>query len=180
MDFEEIKQAIAKKGLFSDIVFYVSISLLISAVLCYFIFSAKVVSQKQAIIQIDSSMATIGTESQKQKEAAIFNYQKKINDFATLLADRKSPANVFALLEQQTMPKVWFNRFGLSEKENSIVLSGEAENMEILSQQVFAFESNEFVKKVDVLNSSLGNAGKVMFNLSITLNPKLFIPYISQ
>lgn len=174
MDLEDLKQAISKKGLFSDIVFYISISCLISAVLCYFIFSAKIGSQKNEIMQIDSSMATIGTQAQKDREADIFNYQKKINDFSLLLKNRKSSLNILSFLEKQTLSNVWFNRFSLSEKDKSIALSGEAENMEVLSRQVMLLESNEYVKKIDVLSSNLGNLSRISFNLNIILDPKLF------
>ena len=176
MDFDSIKQFVFKKGLFSDILFYISISLLISAILCYFVFLAKISSQQKTINQIDLSMSTIGTDAQKQKESLIFNYQGKINDFSSLLQNRKSSLNILSLLEQDTMPKVWFNRFNMSEKDRSVVLSGEAESMEVLSRQVMVFESNNSISKIDVLSSTLGDSGRVSFNLNVVLDSKVFAP----
>lgn len=176
MDLSSINLSSDKKELLKDVIFYISLSLLISAVLCYFIFSAKISSQKRAISQIDASMSTIGTDLQKQKEAAIFSYRKKIDDFANLMANHKSALNILNFLEQQTMPRVWFNRFNLSEKDKSIILSGEAESVEVLSHQVMVLESNQYVKKIDVLSSSIGDSGRVTFNLNAVLDPKIFIP----
>lgn len=164
------------KGLIVDVVFYISISLLISAVLCYFIFSIKISNQKKAISKIDIDMLSIGTDLQKQKESAIFNFRKKIDDYSGLLQNHRSTVNILNILDQNTMPEVWFNRFSMSEKDKSVVLSGEADSMEVLSQQMKVLESNQYVSKINVLSSSIGDSGRVVFNLSMVLDSKIFIP----
>jgi hypothetical protein len=175
MDLNSVSKFTKEKSLFSDIVFYVAISLLISSVLCYLIFSIKISSQKEKVKSLEDSMLTIGTAEQKEKEAVIFKYQKKIVDYTKFLNNHKASSNVFAFLESLTLPEVWFSRINLSERENKIILTGESGNMDILSRQISAFEKNEFVKKISILNSSVWDSGKIKFSTTIDLDPILFI-----
>ena len=82
---------------------------------------------------------------------------------------------VFAFLESQTLPEVWFSRINLSERENKIILTGESGNMDILSRQISTFEKNEFVKKISILNSSVWDSGKIKFSITVDLDPILFV-----
>ena len=175
MDLNSISKFTKEKSLFSDIVFYVAISLLVSSILCYFIFVIKISSQKERVKVLEDSMLQIGTAEQKEKEAIIFKYQKKIADYTKFLNNHKSTSNVFAFLESQTLPEVWFSRINLSERENKIILTGESGNMDILSRQISTFEKNEFVKKISILNSSVWDSGKIKFSITVDLDPILFV-----
>lgn len=176
MDFSSILKFTKEKTFVTDVIFYIAISFLISSILCYLIFLVKISSQKYTIKTLEESMLTIGTEEQKEKEAQIFKYQKKINDYAKFLKDHKSALNVFSFLEEQTMPEVWFSRISLSEKEYSVILTGEANNMDVLSKQVMNFEKSEFVKRITILNSSVADSGKIKFSLTLSLKENLFVP----
>jgi len=101
MDLNSISKFTKEKSLFSDIVFYVAISLLVSSILCYFIFLIKISSQKERVKVLEDSMLQIGTAEQKEKEAIIFKYQKKIADYTKFLNNHKSTSNVFAFLESR-------------------------------------------------------------------------------
>jgi len=174
MDLKSIAKFTKERSLFSDIVLYVSISLLVSCILCYIIFSIKIYSQKEKVKSLDGEMFTIGTAEQKEKEATIFKYQNKIVDYTKFLNNHKASSNVFTFLEGQTFPEVWFSRINLSERENKIILTGEAGNMDILSRQISVFEKNDFVKKISILNSSVWDSGKIKFSITIDLDPILF------
>ncbi len=176
MDFESIIKSGKDKKLLLDIVLYISISILVSAILLYFIFLVKISSQKNEITKFDKLFLEVGTIEQKEKEAKIFVYQKKINDYAKLLAEHKSSLNVFNFLESQTMPEVWFSRISLSEEDTSIVLSGEAGNMDVLSRQISNFEKNNYVSNIAVLSSSISDSGRIKFNLTLNLKDELFVP----
>lgn len=176
MDMSLITKFTKEKTFLADIILYITVSLLISSILCYVIFLVKISSQKYALKNLEESMLAIGTDEQKEKEVKIFQYQKKINDYAKFLQNHKSALNVFTFLEQQTMPEVWFSRINLSEKENSVILTGEANNMDVLSRQILNFEKDKFVKRIVIMNSSVSDSGKIKFNLTLSLNENLFIP----
>ena len=174
MDFSIFYQLRTKKIWWVDVVFYFVISLLISTVLCYLIFIFKIYLQQQELKNLDQAILTVGTDIQKDQEKTVFNYQKKINDYAQLLAKHKFASNVFGFLEKDTLLNVWFSRFSLPTLQNQVDLSGEAESLDALSRQTSAFEKNEFVKRVNLLGSSAGDLGKVNFNLSLFLDPKIY------
>jgi len=174
MDFGIFYQLRTKKIWWVDVVFYFVISLLISTVFCYLIFISKIYLQQKELENLDQAILTVGTDAQKDQEKTVFGYQKKINDYALLINKYEFASNIFGFLEKETLPNVWFSKFSQPTLQNQIDLAGEAENLDALSRQTSAFEKSEFVKKVSLLNSSIGELGKVSFNLSLALDPKIY------
>lgn len=145
-----------------------------AAVFCYLIFTAKIYLQKAEIKNYEVSLATVGTDEQKEMEKQIFDYQKKINDYAILIGDHRIFSNILSYLEQNTLPSVWFLRFNMEGKDANIILSGETESVEILSRQISVFEESQYLTKITVLSSTLGDNNKINFNLALSLDPKIF------
>lgn len=179
MDFSVIFQLRTKRFWWLDVIFYFAISLLIATVFCYLIFIIKNGSQRREIKEQEVKLESVGTSEQKDQEKEVMSYQKKIIDFNKLFKSHEFASNIFVFMEKETLPNIWFKQFNMSEKNNQLQLSGEADNMESFSRQVAAFEKNEYVKSTDLLNSSLGEAARVQFNLNLSLNTKIF-NYISE
>ncbi len=176
MDFSIIYQLRAKKFWWMDVIFYFVLSLLIATILCYLVFVIKIAMQNKEIKEQEAALETVGTDQQKEYEGEVLLYQKKIADFIALFRNHEFASKVFGFIEQQTRPNVWFKRFDMDQKAGAVKLSGEADDMEALSRQVAAFEKSEYVKKLDVLNSSLGESARIDFNLELVLDPKIFAP----
>lgn len=176
MDFSIIYQLRTKKFWWVDVIFYFVLSLLIATIFCYLVFVIKIAMQNKEIKDEVSALETVGTDQQKEYEGEVLLYQKKIADFIVLFRNHEFASNVFGFIEQQTRPNVWFKRFDLDQKAAAVRLSGEADDMEAFSRQVAAFEKNEYVKKLNVLNSDVGESARVDFNLDVILNPKIFAP----
>ena len=174
MDFSVIFQLRTKKFWWMDVIFYFVMSLLVATILCYLIFLVKNSFQRSDIEKEAASLQTVGTMQQKQHEQDVINYQKKIKDFSDLFKNHGFASQVFSFMQQETRPNVWFATFGLHEKEATVDLSGESDDNEAFSRQVAVFEKNEYVKSINVLNSSLDKSSKLKFNLSLSLDPKIF------
>lgn len=174
MDFSAIYQLKTKKFWWMDIIFYFVVSSLIATVLCYLIFLGKNGLQREDIKKEMEALQTVGTPQQKEEEKYVINYQRKINDFANLLKNHEFASNVFAFMEEQTMPNIWFKQFALDEKNNTVQLSGESDNMSAFSMQVASLEKNKYVKSIGTLNSSLGESAKIGFNIDLKLNEDIF------
>jgi len=157
-----------------DVVFYFIISSLIATIFCYLIFTAKVYFQKVGITDFKAKLLTVGTDEQKSMEKQIFDYQKKISDYAPLVNEHRVFSNVLSYLEQNTLPNVWFSRFNMTGKNADIILSGETDNVEIFSRQTSIFEQSENFSKITILNSTLGDKNRINFNLDLSLDPKIF------
>jgi len=136
-----------------DIVFYFLVAFLIALVLSYGIFWIRIVSYQKAINQQIAVLDTVGTEQQKAQEKEVLSYIQKVNDFAGLLQNHRFSSNVFQLIQDKTMPYIWFNQFALDQKNNSVQLFGEADNVENLSRQVVNLEGSDYVEKINLLNS---------------------------
>lgn len=179
MDFSAIFQLRTKKFWWMDVIFYFVISLLIATIFCYVIFLVKNNLQQKDIKKQSAALQTVGTEQQKEYEKTVITYQSKINDFTSLLRNHEFASNVFVFLQEQTMPNVWFKQFSLDQKNSSTQLSGESDDLDSFSRQVATFEKNEHVKSITTLNSSLGSATRVNFNINLVLDQTIF-DYISD
>jgi hypothetical protein len=179
MDFGTIFQLRDKKFWWINVVFYFTMSLLLATVLCYLIFIVKNNIQRHEIKEWEEKLLTVGTESQKDQEKEVIAYQRKIADFVRLFRSHEFASNVFVFMEKQTFPNVWFKQFNLSAAEAQIQVSGEADDMQTFGRQVAGFENNEYVESVNVLNSSLNSTAKIDFNLSLSLEDKIF-DYIAE
>jgi len=174
MDFSIIFKLRNKKIWWLDVIFYFVVALLVATIFSYLIFIIKNVIQNKQIAAIEDQLLTVGTPEQKEQEAQVILYKKKINDFSELIKNHEFASNAFAFIEENTQPNVWFKQFNLDEKGSQIQLMGEAENMEAFSRQTATFEKNEYVKSLGTLNSSLVDSEQIDFNLTLTLDPKIF------
>lgn len=174
MDFSNILQFREKKFWWVDAIFYLSASFFIAAIFCYVAFSFRTAMLKSEIESQVKLLETVGTTKQKEYEKEILGYQKKINSFKSFLKNLKFASSAFTFMEDQTMPYIWFKNFSFNAQSNTITLSGEAEDMEIVSRQINKFEKNEYVKSIGQLNFSIGQSAKTQFNVSLVMDPKWF------
>ena len=174
MDFSTILQFREKKFWWVDAILYLSASFLIAVVFCYIIFSVRTAMLKSEMGNQVKLLEEVGTTQQKEYETEVLGYQKKINSFKSFLKNLKFASSAFIFMEDQTMPYVWFKNFSFNGQSNTIQLSGEAEDMEIVSRQINRLEKNEYVKSMGQLNFSIGQGAKTQFNVSLVLDPKWF------
>jgi hypothetical protein len=157
-----------------DALSYFSIALLIALIASYGIFWLRVILDQKAIAQESTVLASVGTEQQKDQEKQVLSYVQKMNDFNTLLKAHRFSSNVFQLIQDKTMPYIWFNQFTLDEKNNAVQLFGESDSVESLSRQIINFENSDYVEKISLLNSRVGLVGKLVFNINIQFKPNIF------
>ncbi|MEI7424788.1 MAG: DUF5018 domain-containing protein, partial [Candidatus Staskawiczbacteria bacterium] len=123
-----------------------------------------------------------GTIQQKEEEKEVGMYQKKVNDFSNLLKNHEFTSNVFAFLESQTIPNVWYKQFSLNLKNREVQISGESDDMEALSSQISVFENErnvKYIKNIGTLNSSLGDSARITFSTNLLLTQNIFA-YVSE
>lgn len=169
--FDKFKE---KESLVVDYSFVISLALLILIIFSYSMLAFKVYLQKIEILTIENNIASYTTDREKEYDKKYSDYRKKIQDYTTIISQHKISSNVFAFIEEKTLSEIWFSKFDLTTNANEIKLSGEAESVEILSRQIQAFERSEYVKRVSVLDSRIGEMGKSLFILNISLDPKIF------
>ena len=175
MDFSLFHQINNPQSRLMKIVFYGALALLAATVVFYLIFAFKIYLQNQKINELDQKILAYGDDKQRALEKKYVDYKKKINDVTALINNHKISSNVFSLIEQKTLPNVWFSSFNASLIQGEVNLIGETESMQTLSSQVRIFEeSTDYIENVVVISSQASEKGRVTFSLNISLNPKIF------
>lgn len=182
MDFGIIYQLKTKKFWWLDAIFYFVAAFLLATIICFAIFALKISSQEKKLGEVQNQITTsTGTAQQKEEEKQVFEYQRKIDDFAVIMALHKTPTNIMKLFERTTLPNVWFNSFSLNSQAAEIKITGEAEGAVALSRQMAIFEENELVKSVSSLNSEPTETSRVKFDLGLSVDPNIFfMPTIGE
>lgn len=108
-------------------------------------------------------------------EREVLNYQSKINNFSFLIGQRVETSRFFKAFEEVVHPNVWFSEFGLmSGEEGMVVLSGHAQNFEVLGQQLFIIQNTDWIKDVGLGAVVMAEDGEIDFSLTLFLDSKIF------
>ncbi len=175
MAFELLYALKGKKFWWIDILFYFFIAFLVVTIIFYFVLDIGISAQKHKMEKFSQDIEKFGTKEQKEIEKEIFNYQKKIADVSKLVKLHKIPSNFFGLIEQITLPEVYFPTVSISIENSETKLTGRTENFENLSKQLAVLEENENIKNIETFQTKLGEEAKVTFNLNLLLSPELFL-----
>jgi Tfp pilus assembly protein PilN len=114
---------------------------------------------------------------EKKNQAQILQKQLKVVD--KLLDQHLHWTNLFAFLEENTIPDVYFlNLVGASDGQ--ITMSAAAKSYKDIAQQIIAFRENERVEKVSITSASAsvdpeGLIIEVDFDAKLKLKPEIFL-----
>jgi len=166
----------SKEPLLVDFTFYLAWAAVITAVFCYSIFSFKASLLSKKVNDLDSKIAGYGTQEQKQAESEYVYYKQRIDAFSQAVVQHKISSNLFAFIEEHTVPTVWFSSFVMAGNSDTVRLSGQADTMAAVSRQVAAFEeSKQYIKTVQVLDSKTDSKTKqATFTMTLVLDPSIF------
>ena len=153
---------------------YIVFGLVTAVVLAYVVLLYLGNKTSKISWDLAEKISQVGTKDERALEARILLEKQRINDFSKLFADHQEASNFFKFLEENSHPKIWFNELELSSKDSQAILSGETSNFEILGQQIAIFQSQVFVRIVEISNLSIGKDGKANFTVLLTLDPKIF------
>ena len=171
---EIIPKPAAKLPLWQNILFYISIAVLLAVFLSYFIFDHFLKTSFQTLENLEETLAREKTPAEIALEEETFGYQKKIRDFSSLIKSHLFASNFFAFFEKVSHPKVWFSQISLNPGEGRVALLGQAENFSVLGQQILILKQEPLIKNLDLVSLSIGKRGRVDFTLNLFLDPIIF------
>jgi len=160
--------------LWQKILFYILISLLLAAILSYFILGH---SQKKSLTTLQSLEEEIAKEKTPPKialEKEILSYQKKINDFARILDRHLLSSKFFNFLEKTSHPRIWFSKINLNPGEALVIVFGQAKTFPALGQQIQILKEEALIKNATLSKISLGPKGEIEFTLTLSFDPRFF------
>lgn len=173
MVIEIIPKEAAKLPLWQNILFYISVALILACIIGYFVLGHFTKKSELMLQDLEKALAEARTP-QQVLEKEILDYRDKIEDFSSLLVAHQKSSNCFDFLEKITHPKVFFSELNLDTKGNRVRLFGQAENLQILGQQLLIFRKSEFIQNLSLPEFKISEGGKIEFTFGFSLNPKLF------
>jgi hypothetical protein len=156
-----------------DILFYLSLGLLVFTLIGYFVLNQSLKTYQKTLEDLEATLSRQVSEQTSLKDE-ILTEQKKIKDFSVLINKHLKTSNVFNFLEKQCHPKVWFSEFVLDAKEEKVLLSGEAQDFESLGQQMLILRDDKLIKGANLQSVSMKKEGKIIFDLSLSFNSSIF------
>jgi len=157
-----------------DVLFYLSAGLLIFVFISFFLISQSIKSSEKLSASLDEQINDENSKSAELKNE-ILVYQKKIQDFSSVINGHVDNLNLFSFIQKQCHPRVWFRNFSLDARGASVRVSGEAEGFQELGQQIIIFRDEPMIKSVNLGSVSMEKGGKVSFDLSLSFDPSIFI-----
>jgi hypothetical protein len=165
-----------------NILFIISLVVLISVASCYFYLfldsqkkSEELTAKQQKLDQLKNS------ENFIEKEKEILVFKDKIDNFSEIFKDRNSIMGFFDFLEKNTHIKVMWKSSGFSKtgerniKSYKLGLSGSTNSFITLAQQIIVLKSRPEVFSMKLSSLARETNGDVSFGIEIVFNPDLFV-----
>ncbi len=158
-----------------NILYWLSIILLIVSVVGFFFVKKQISSLEEKSEEVSRQINEVAEEEERNLEKELFAVSRKIKNFLELFEKYKSTTEFFNFLKSSSHPKIRFLTLNLNSENYTVNLEGEAENFQVLGEQFLVLNENENVKDLRLSNTSLNREGKVRFNLSFVLSEELFV-----
>ena len=168
------KKPIKKIFPWQEILFYISLVLLMGVVLGY---SILVYFESKALLTLEGlkgKITTVGTIEDKILEMEVLAHKDRVEDFSILIKEYHKSSNFFDFLEKITHPQIWFTSLRLDVQALKATLSGRAASFQVLGQQLEIFQKQDLIEEVKLSDMSLGEGGEVEFSISLSLASQIF------
>jgi hypothetical protein len=180
MAIEIIPKEAAKLPLWQNILFYVSIAVLLAVILCYGVFYKLGQKASVTLKERENFYEQSKTPEILSLESELLDYRNKIDAFSDLISQHKFSSEFFKFVEKITHPKVVFLEMDFDIKNNKVTLFGLTDSFLTLGQQVLIFKQQSLVKGVQLSNIGISKEGKIEFNINLALDAKLFTPKMPE
>ena len=99
MVIEIVPKPLAREPVWLNIVFYISIGLLVSIILSYLLLDYFQRNTEETMEEVKASLLIFQTPEEQELERSILRYQRKIDDFALILKKHQVNSNFFTFFE---------------------------------------------------------------------------------
>lgn len=170
---EIIPKPIAKLPFWQNILFYLSIALLIISIISFFVLNRFLETAKAELQNLEETLDRERTPEEAALEKRVFDYQKKMEDFTTLKDLHLYPSKFFDFFQDLCHPQVWFSKFNLNLRNYDLTISGQTDTFSTLGQQLLIFQEREEIQEVNLSQLKISKIGKVDFTLSLSFDPAI-------
>lgn len=149
----------------------VSLILIVAAVAVYsglFFYRNKLTKEKN---NLESQIVQIEAQRDVAMEENFMQLEKGIGDLKKILENRVYPSELFKMLEELTLPAVWYDNMKVDFFEAAFDLEVTTNDYNTLAKQAVIFQNDSRIKKVNFSDATLGKEGYVSSSFTIALNP---------
>jgi hypothetical protein len=170
-----IPKAAPKTPLWQQILLWISVLLIVFAVIGYFVIDHFYKQKVNEVSAIEDEINLVKDSEGVELRKELFDKQNKINDFKRLLEDHSAYSNLFVFLGDMCHPKVQFEglNFNKGEEGYNLEIPASAESYEVLHQQIMFLREKEMVNQMEISEISISKEGAISFKLSFSLDPKV-------
>ena len=170
MAIEIIPKPAQKAPPLQNILFYFAIGLLLLSIGAYFVLGYFIKKSELTLQDLEETLAREKTEEETILEKEVFGYEKKVEDFSTLIGQHTYASKFFNFFENLCHPRVWFSKISLDITNHKFIVSGKTDTFLILHQQLLIFQQEELIEETILTNLSVEKEGLVNFTFDLTFN----------
>ena len=123
--------------------------------------------------ELQNRMSNLAQQIPIEEQIQITGFYSQIVNFQKLLADHTPVSPLFAWLEKNTQVNVYYTSFNFRSSNNSVSISGVAESLDDLSEQLLVLENLPEIESAN-LGGVTSEEGLWVFDLELSLTPAFF------
>lgn len=100
-------------------------------------------------------------------------FQKKVGELDALLKEHIYWSEIFPIVEDNTIPTVWYSSLSVSLNDKSIDLEGKAKNLDGAARQIVSFKQEKKIQEVGLNGIGSDSAGTIRLSLGLKFDENL-------
>lgn len=156
-----------------NIAFLVCLAMWVVLVGCFIFFKVQASSQQNKKANIESQLAALNSKENQDLESKVAKVAKKIKNFSLVFKEHKNSFRFFGFLRNNCHPNVRFSSLNLTTGKGNVILEGQTDTYQSLSQQITVFKKNSLISDFQVFNISLSKEGKITFQFAFKVDQQV-------
>ncbi len=132
------------------------------------------------IVKNEVRITELQNDLNSQKSLEIIEMENKateaetlVGDYKILFEERANIVNFFIAFESWAHPQIYYSSFVFDVETRTATMKGSVNSFGPIIQQMDVFQNQQLVESFLVSNVKLAEAGGVIFDLSLTIQPDL-------
>ncbi len=156
-----------------NIAFLVCLAMWVALIGCFIFLKAQASSQQNKKTNMESQLVALNSKENQDLESKVAKVAKKIKNFSLVFKEHKNNFRFFDFLRNNCHPNVRFYSLNLTSNKGAVVLDGQTDTYQSLSQQIAIFKKNSLISDFRVFNISLSKEGKITFQFSFKIDQQI-------
>ncbi|MDD4989777.1 MAG: hypothetical protein PHW31_00475 [Candidatus Pacebacteria bacterium] len=156
-----------------NIAFLICLAVWVALIGFFVFFKVQASSQQNKKADIESQLAALNTKENQDLESKVAKFAKKIKNFSLVFKEHRNNFRFFDFLRNNCHPNVRFYSLNLTSSKGTVILDGQTDTYQSLSQQIAIFKKNSLISDFQVFNISLSKEGKITFQFSLKIDQQV-------